>query len=111
MGKLVRIPDVQPITIGCYKLTSTGCTVHGRPSFEEHQGVGDFIRRSYQASGWWLADWMKYGESRADFKEQLEALLDAAHISMRTAQNVKSIGASIEPSRRREDVDFSTHAE
>ncbi len=111
MPKLVKIPDIRAFSIGCYNLTATGCTVDGKPSFPEHEGVGDFIRRSHQASGWWLADWLKYGESRPDFREQLEAMLDAAQISMKTAQNVKSIGAKVEPSRRREDVEFSTHAE
>lgn len=102
--------EIQPIVIGCYTLTATDLTVKGRPSFEEHEGVGDFIKRAHRASGWWLAGWMRHAESREDWKERLSQAVDSTGLSEKTLKNVRAIGA-IEPSRRRDDIDFSMHAE
>jgi N6-adenosine-specific RNA methylase IME4 len=110
-GRLVRIPETKPITIGHYVLTSKGLTVdetRGRPSYEEHAGVGDFIHRAVQASEWWLADWLRYGDSRVDWQAQLEAAEGATGLSLKRLKNIRAIGA-IEPSRRRDDLDFGMH--
>lgn len=110
--KLVRrIPvEVKPITLGCYTLTATGLTVRGRPSFDEHEGVGHFIERTHYASGFWLADWLRYGEGRTDWTERLSQAGGSTGLSEKTLKNVRAIGA-IDPSRRRDDVEFSIHAE
>lgn len=105
---LAKIPPIRPIVIGPYTLTATGCEVHGRPTMEQHEGVGAFIKRAHKASGWWLADWLRYGESRQDWAERLQQLVDATGMSEKTAKNARAIGA-IEPSRRRDGVEFSLH--
>lgn len=109
-GLLTRIPNQKPITIGCYTLTSTGMRVDGHPSFGEHEGVGDFIKRAHQASGFWLADWLRYGDSREDWQKRIDQIVDITGLSEKTLKNVRAIGR-IEESRRRDDVDFSLHAE
>jgi len=113
-GKLVTIPEEKPITIGCYTLTATGLDVKGSPTWGEHEGVGEFIKRAHKASGWWLADWLRYGEERAahdrKWKERLEAAEGATGLTRKTLANVRAIGA-IEPSRRRADVEFGYHGE
>lgn len=107
-GALRRPIDIKPMTIGCYTLTSVGLTVEGTPPWSQHEGVGDFIQRAHQASGFWLADWLRYGESRADWKERLSQIVDATGLSMKTLKNVRAVGR-IDPSRRRDDIDFSLH--
>lgn len=101
---------IEPIRIGCYTLTATGLEVKGRPSFGEHEGVGEFIQRAHRASGFWLSDWLAYGDSRQDWRERLSQAVDATGLSEKTLRNVRAIGA-IDPSRRRDDVDFSLHSE
>lgn len=108
-SKLARIPQIKPITLGCYTLTTTGLEVKGRPSFAEHEGVGDFIKRAHRASGFWLADWLRYGEDRADWQAQLAQAVDATGLSEKTLKNVRAVG-KIEQSRRRDTVEFSHHA-
>lgn len=107
---ITRIPEVKPIVIGRFTLTATGLEVTGRPSFEEYQGVGDFIKRAHQASGWWLADWLRYGDTRAEWQERIDAALGETGLSEKTLKNVRAIG-SIDKSRRRESVEFGLHAE
>jgi N6-adenosine-specific RNA methylase IME4 len=109
-GTLAR-RSIEPIQLGLYTLHEEGLDVDGVPTFREHESVGEFIRRAHKASGWWLADWLNYGESRSDFKQKLEAVLDAGIVKEKTAQNLKYIGKAIPRARRRENVDFSLHAE
>lgn len=106
--RMVKIPDEKPFVIGCYTFTKTGLDVDGKPSYGEHEGVGDFIKRAHRASGFWLADWLRYGESRGDWRGKLSQLVDATGLSEKTLSNVRSVGA-IAKTRRREDVDFSIH--
>jgi len=103
-------PAIQPIVIGCYTLSATGLVVRGRPSFGEHEGVGDFIKRAHRSSGFWLADWLRYGESRDDWRSRLSQAVDATGLSEKTLKNVRAVGA-MPLSRRRDDVEFGQHAE
>lgn len=110
MSKKLAIPAARDLRLGKYTLTATGLTVSGRPSFEEHEAVGEFIKRTHHASGFWLADWLRYGESRADWQAKLDQAVDATGLTAKTLANVRAV-AAIEPSRRRDDVAFSLHAE
>lgn len=103
-----RLPRVEPITIGHYTLTATGLTVKGKPSFEAHQGVGDFIQNAHKSSGFWLADWLRYGESRTDWQDRLDQVVESTGMSEKTVKNIRSVGR-IEASRRRDDVPFALH--
>jgi N6-adenosine-specific RNA methylase IME4 len=111
VGKLTKLPDaMRPIVLGSYTLHSTGITIKGRPTFDEHAGVGEFVQRAHKASGWWVIDWMRYGESRADWTDRLSQVVDATGVSEKRAKNLRAVGA-IEPSRRRDDVELYVHEE
>src|SRR5216110_3362651 len=108
---LAVVPDIKPIVIGHYTLTVRGCDVRGRPSFDEHEQVGEFIKHVYKRSGWWLADWMRYGDSREDWNERIDQVVDATGLSAKTCRNVRAIGAIPAAARRPETVEFSLHGE
>jgi N6-adenosine-specific RNA methylase IME4 len=103
------VVPVRPIVIGHYTLHETGIAVKGTPNFAEHEGVGAFINRAAKASRWWRADWMRYGESRADWQTRLSQVIHHTGLSEKTLKNERSV-AAIEPSRRRDDVEFELHA-
>lgn len=107
---LTKFRDVQPIQIGPFTLTATGLIAKGKPTFAEWEGVGEFIKRTHRASGFWLADWLRYGENRQDWADRLSQAVDMTGLSEKTLKNVRSVG-KIEPSRRREGVEFGLHAE
>jgi N6-adenosine-specific RNA methylase IME4 len=107
--KLSRRVEIQPIVIGSYTLTSTELIVKGRPSYEEHLGAGDFIQRAVKASGFWLADWLRYGESRSDWRERIDQALEHTGLSEKTLKNIRAVG-SIATKTRRAGVEFSHHA-
>jgi N6-adenosine-specific RNA methylase IME4 len=108
---LVKHIPLEPIKLGCFTLTETGMEVEGKPSFSDYQGVGDFISRAVKSSNWWAVDWLKYGRSRPDWKERLDALLDVTQYSEETARKLRYLGENLASERRRADVDFSAHIE
>lgn len=107
---LAKPPNIKPIVIGLFSLTATGMEVRGRPSLVEYEAVGEFIKRAHRAAGFWLGDWLRYGDSREDWRERLSQVQDATGLSEKTCKNVRAI-AAIDPSRRRDGVEFSIHAE
>ena len=93
-----------------FTLSATGLTVTGQPTFAQYEDVGTFIKRAHQASGFWLADWLRFGESRTEWAERLSQVQDATGLSVKTLANIRAVGA-IEKSRRRDGVAFAVHAE
>lgn len=113
MGKAIVVTEsaVRPITIGSYVLAETGLTVVGHPTWAEHLAAGDVIQRMIKSCQWAFGDWQNYARSRPDFAMFRDAVVVAAGISLQTAKNVAYVAGAIAPSRRRDTVDFSTHAE
>lgn len=110
---LHKFRDIQPIRFGPFLLTVTGLEVvesKRRPTFEEYEVVGEFIQKTHRASGFWLGDWLRYGETREDWRERLSQAVDMTGLTEKTLKNVRAI-AKIEPSRRREGVEFGLHGE
>lgn len=101
---------LKPITLGGFVLTSTGVEVVGRPTFSEYVGALAFAQGAHKASGFWVADLLRHGESREDWAERLSQAESFSGLSAKTLANVRAIGA-IDKSRRREDVEFSVHGE
>ncbi len=66
----------EPFRIGAFELSDTGIVVHGRPSLSEYQGCLDFVDRSHKASGWWLVDLIAYADSRDDWQQSIDAIID-----------------------------------
>ena len=108
---LTRTRHMQPIVIGAFALTENGLEVNGNPSFGEYEGAGDFIKRAHKASGWWLADWIVYGESREDWKEQIDALIDVEALTEQSVRQYRYIAKSVPKARRLKGVPFGHHAE
>lgn len=108
-GKMVGLP---PFTIGKFTFTPTGVDITGKPDLPEYEGAWDFATRAHQYSGFWLADLLRYGESRKDWAERLQQVHDHTGLSTKTLMNVRAVGA-IDKSRRREGhgVEFHHHVE
>lgn len=98
----------RPMVIGSFTLTATALEVKGKPDFEEYEAVGTLIKRMHRASGFWLADWLRYGESRSDWNERLSQAVDATGLSEKRLKNVRSVGA-IPDDRRHEGLEFGHH--
>lgn len=109
MGRVVKSSQVRPMTLGKFTLTGDGLEVNGKPTFEEWLGVGDFIRQAHQAAGWWMADWIAFGESQEGWRERLEQVVDADLLTESSAKQYRYIAQQFPRDRRVENLSFSHH--
>jgi hypothetical protein len=77
--------------------------------------VGDWIEQGRwlgavgRASGWWIGDWIRYGNGRYGEKYGEAARLTG--YDPQSLMNMAYVAGRYEPSRRREGLSFSHHAE
>jgi hypothetical protein len=107
---LVKMPQVKPIHLGHYTLHANGLEIVGKPTHDEHENVGDFIRRSHKAVGWWLVDWIAYGDGRPDWKADIDALVDAELCTAGTARQYRYLGKRLPRSSRLDGLTMEHHA-
>ena len=107
-----RKPDglFKPFEIGGFAFTAVGArpSGDGRPSWAGYQAALAFAQHSHQASGWWLADLLAHGESRADWADRLVQAQEATGLSETRLRNIRLTG-NIPHTRRRADVEFGLH--
>jgi hypothetical protein len=77
--------------------------------------LGDWVRQGHwlgvltRASGWWLGDWLRYGNYR--YGERYRAAAAITGYDVQTLMNQAYVASRFEVSRRREKLSFSHHAE
>ena len=77
--------------------------------------VGDWIEQGRwlgavgRASGWWIGDWIRYGNGR--YGEKYEEAARLTGYDSQSLMNMAYVAGRYEPSRRREGLSFSHHAE
>jgi hypothetical protein len=89
--------------------SETALKLDPETTFDEWQEIGVFIGRVNRMSGWWIADWVSFGE-RA-FGETYAQALNETGLAYQTLANYVSVGHRVPPSVRRGDLSFSHHAE
>lgn len=103
-------PIVKPIQLGLFTLNAQGLTVKGTPTFEDYCEVGAFAGHTHQASGWWLVDWLTYGEGREDWAEQMDQAISLTGLAEQTLVNIRT-ARRIAPERRRPELGLDKHLE
>ncbi len=97
------------LTTDGFQFTPTGLIVEGQPTYETWAIVGCKLQYVEGAVHWWIGDWLNYGE-RAYGETYAQAIEETGH-KYQTVANDKYVAGKIEVSHRRENVDWSTHAE
>ena len=71
--------------------------------------LATFFGQMNSSSRWWIADLLHHVEMRHG--EYVAHVADATKLAPQTIENIMSVGKRVPPSRRREGVSFSLHAE
>lgn len=77
--------------------------------------LGDWVRQGHwlgvltRASGWWLGDWLRYGNAR--YGERYRTAAAITGYDVQTLMNQAYVASRFTTSRRREKLSFSHHAE
>lgn len=93
---------------GC-EFKPTSLTLPDRLSYDHWERIGRQLQLAELAVQWWIGDWLNYGESR--YGEKYAQALEETGKAKKTLMNYAYVAKAIETSRRRDVVDFSTHAE
>lgn len=103
-----RIPA---ITIGGFSLSASGVEVAGAPNLDDYAAAVAFAARAHDASGFWLADLLVYAETRPEWAEALDSILDHELLTADTIRNYRSVARRIRPAERVEGLSFGHHCE
>jgi hypothetical protein len=62
-----------------------------------------------RGSGWWIGDWVRFGNAR--YGERYKLVASITGYDTQTLMNMAYVTSRFEPARRRESLSFSHHAE
>lgn len=93
---------------GC-EFTPTSLALPDKLHFDHWTRIGRQLQLAELAVQWWIGDWLNYGESH--YSEKYTQALEETGRAKQTLMNYAYVAKAIDTSRRREVVDFSTHAE
>lgn len=84
-------------------------------SADEDLDLAQWIRAGHRmgltgrSAGWWLGDWLRYGNTR--YGEKYSRAARITGYDTQTLMNMVYVASRIHPSRRREKLSWSHHAE
>lgn len=93
---------------GC-EFTPVSLTLPPDLSYDHWERIGRQLQLANVAVQWWIGDWLVYGEHR--WREKYAQAVQQFGKAEQTLMNYHYVAKAISPYRRREQVDFSTHAE
>jgi hypothetical protein len=102
----------RPVTLfdipGC-EFTPTSLTLPEHLPYDHWSRIGRQLQLADLAVQWWIGDWLIYGEGH--YEDRYAQAIEETGRAKKTLQNYAYVAKAIPDSRRRESVDFSTHAE
>jgi len=92
------------MVIGGFKLTSTGLSIEGNPTFEEFDQLGQYLRRVHTGYQWWWGDWLIYGEGQ--YGERFSQALEATDWEESTLRQYAWVAKNVAKENRLDGVAF-----
>ena len=90
------------------KVSKVGLTFNEEMTFEEWEGIGLQLQLMHGSVGFWIADWYLFGERKYGEAKAMAASLD---MDYGTFRDYLWVARTIELSRRRDNVSFTSHKE
>jgi hypothetical protein len=94
---------------GALTPTSLDLSTHPDLPLESCMQLAALFGAVNSGSRWWIADLHEFVEMRHG--EFVAQVMEATKLSEQTIENIVSVGKRVPPSRRRDGVTFSAHAE
>ena len=102
-------PPTIPATRAQVGLTSKSWSPRAALTVADWVRLGRGLGALSRASGWWLGDWLRYGNAR--YGERYGAAARITGYDVQSLMNMAYVAGRFDVSRRREDLSFSHHAE
>jgi hypothetical protein len=91
------------------QLTGVSWSAPGAMSFEQWVLHGQRLGAIGRGVGWWIGDWLRFGNAR--YGEKYVRASKITGYDVQTLMNMVYVASSVDPSRRRERLPWSHHAE
>jgi hypothetical protein len=105
MGSAVVAVQEQPTV----RVTPVSWSASQHLGFEDWARVGRKMGMTGRGAGWWLGDWLRYGNVR--YGERYARAARITGYDTQTLMNMVYVASRIDLSRRRESLSWSHHAE
>ena len=93
------------IVYSSFLLKKNGLEAIGKPTFEQWQECGKFIRKAQGAVHFWIGDWLNYGEH--NYGETYTQAIDHTSYDYQTVANDKWLSSKIPLSLRKETISIN----
>lgn len=103
----VRAPKA--LIFGAFHLTADGVTVKGKPEFGDWDSALAATDYLEIKSPFWKAELFAYAYTRADWKDLIDAVIDAGTYTLRTVDQYRYVAKNVPPEDRVEGLSFSHH--
>jgi hypothetical protein len=90
-------------------LTETSWSPRRQLTLTEWMRQGRSLGSVARACGWWIGDWIRYGNAK--YGEKYEAAAQITGYDIQSLMNMAYVSSRFEISRRREKLSFSHHGE
>ena len=91
------------------RLTTTAWWPHGQLTVADWVRQGRWLGSLGRGSGWWIGDWIRYGNAR--YGERYGRAAQATRYDVHSLRNMAYVSGRFDMPRRREALSFSHHAE
>ena len=99
---------MMPFALGRRVLVdSTGLTFRGDIDFVEWVTVGRKVIRAYNASAWWIGDWLVYGEWR--YGQKYSTVTEALNLNYDRLRDYCYVSGNVSRIVRRSDLSWTHH--
>ena len=99
-----------PLSVGHDALTTrTALRIKDRVTFESWIRIGKHLSAIHDASGWWLADWLIFGERK--YSERYAKAIAETNLDYQTLRNYAWVARRFPAARRRASLSLQHHAE
>lgn len=107
MTTALMVTNNNDILLGKFRLMANGIEVKSKPTFEEWEACGKFIKQAEGAVHWWIGDWLNLGEKI--YGETYTQAESATGYETQTLMNDKWVASKFEISLRKENVSWQHH--
>ncbi len=76
---------------------------------DEWIGIGHRLTEIFDASAWWIGDWLVYGQSK--YPDRYRYAIAQTRLDYQTLRNYAWIARKFDPDRRRRSLSFQHHVE
>ncbi len=108
--KVLVKKDPRDMTLAGARLTATGIVFDGKITFDQWEGIGQYLERCEGAVQWWIGDWLNCGEGEPRWGDKYEQAIGIFNRPYKTLTDYRAIANHVKFPERSGNLSWSHHA-